>query len=94
MSNIERKAQQRRTRSRDDTLAYLAQRPRLAYAPATIRQRLQDDLQTDYTEEEIDDALAFLVGAGEVRLERQARHGVTRYYQATAEGILAYERSI
>jgi hypothetical protein len=35
-----------------------------------------------------------LVGAGEARLERQARHGVTRYYQATAAGILAYERSI
>jgi hypothetical protein len=94
MSTQERKAQERRTRARDDALAYLAQRPRLSYSPATIRRRLQDDLQTDYTEDEIDDALAFLVGAGEVRLERQARHGVTRYYQATATGILAYERSI
>jgi hypothetical protein len=94
MSKHEHSAQERRTRCRDDALAYLAQRPRLAYAPATIRQRLRDDLQTDYTPEEIDDALAFLVGAGEARLERQARHGVTRYYQATAEGILAYERSI
>jgi hypothetical protein len=94
MSASEQKAQERRTRCRDDALAYLAQRPRLSYAPATIRRRLQDDLQTDYSEEEIDDALAFLVGAGEARLERQARHGVTRYYQATAAGILAYERSI
>ena len=94
MSTNEQKAQDRRTRCRDDALAYLAQRPRLSYAPATIRQRLRDDLQTDYAEDEIDDALAFLVGAGEVRLERQSRHGVTRYFQATAEGILAYERSI
>ena len=94
MSTNEQKAQERRTRCRDDALAYLAQRPRLSYAPATIRQRLKDDLQTDYSEDEIGDALAFLVGAGEARLERQARHGVTRYYQATAEGILAYERNI
>jgi hypothetical protein len=94
MSTPAHQAQERRTRCRDDALAYLAQRPRLSYAPATIRHRLRDDLQTDYAEEEIDDALAFLVAAGEARLERQAQHGVTRYYQATAAGILAYERSL
>jgi hypothetical protein len=94
MSTPEEKAQDRRTRARDDALAYLAQRPRLSYPPAVIRKRLREDLQTDYTEEEIADALAFLVGAGEVHLERQHRHGVTRYYQATAAGILAYERNL
>ncbi len=94
MSTPEQKAQQRRTQARGDTLAYLAQRPRLSYAPGTIRKRLQEDLQTDYTEEEISDALAFLVSAKEAHMERQDRHGNTKFYQATSEGILAYERSI
>ena len=94
MSTPEQAAQTRRTRCRDDSLAYLAQRPRLSYAPAVIRQRLSDDLQTDYTQDEVDDALAFLVNAGEAQIERQHRHGTLRYYQATAAGILAYERSL
>jgi hypothetical protein len=94
MSTPERQAQERRTQARGDVLAYLAQRPRLSYAPTTIRKRLTEDLQTNYALDEIDDALAFLVGAGEAQMERQDRHGVTKFYQATAAGILAYERSI
>ena len=94
MSTPEQKAQQRRTQARGDVLAYLAQRPRLSYPAATIRQRLREDQQTDYTEEEICDALAFLESTKEVRMERQHAHGTTKYYQATAEGVLSYERSI
>ena len=94
MSTPDPTAQARRTQARGDVLAYLAQRPRLSYAPSVIAKRLRQDLQTDYTDDELDDALAFLVDAGEVRLERQDRHGVVRYYQATAAGILAYERSM
>ena len=89
----EQLAQERRTECRGDVLAYLAQRLPLSYTPATIRKRLNDESQTDYSDEEIDAAIAFLVDAGEVKLERQHRHGTARYYQATSQGVLAYERN-
>ena len=91
-SKSEQLAQERRTQCRGDVLAYLAPRSAVSYTTDTIRKRINEESQADYEAPEIEAAIAFLVGSKEVKLERQHRHGTAKYYQATSEGVLAYER--
>ncbi len=76
-------------------LGFLAERQAVAHHPNTIRNRLNAGHEHDFTRDEIDAALAFLTGS-----EPALVHGIndalgaTKYYQATAAGVLAHERSL
>ncbi len=69
--------------------AHLVGRPTVAQSADTIRRHL--GREHDATIEGIADALEFLTGLRHLKLIRDALGGPTKYYQATAEGILAHE---
>ena len=71
--------------------AHLAARPGLAQLPATIRRGINREI-TEPTEREVKDALIFLTGLKQVEPVTDSL-GATQYYQITATGTLAHERS-
>jgi hypothetical protein len=85
--------QERREECRRGVLGFLAGRQAVAHHPKTLRRRLNDGHEADYTDAEIEAALAFL-GLAEPPLVRSIPDalGATKYYQATAAGVLAHER--
>jgi chorismate mutase len=86
----EDKAQERREDCRREVRAFLAQRQQLAHRVSAIKRRL--NIENDFTDEEIEAALIFLAGLGEVS-SSAAELGATKFFQATSAGVLAYERS-
>jgi hypothetical protein len=87
-------AQERREECRKAVLGFLAERQAVAHHPKTIRQRLNAGHEHDFADEEVEAALAFLLG---MRPEPFAKEipdgmGATRYYQATSAGVIAHER--
>jgi len=86
-------AQERREECRRDVLAFLAVRQAVASHPKTILRGLNAGHEHDYALDEISAALAFLTAtepplvAGLVE-----KLGATKYYQATAAGVLTHER--
>lgn len=94
MPNPEQIAQERREECRKDVLGFIAERQAVAHHAKTIRQRLNAGHEHDYTDAEIEAALAFLMG---VRPDPFAKEvpdpmGATHYYQATSAGVIAHER--
>jgi hypothetical protein len=84
-------AQLRREECRRDALAWTAERQAAAHHPKSIRRGLNAGHEHDYTDEEVEAALAFLTSAKLVTIVEE-KLGATKYYQATAEGVLASER--
>ncbi len=75
-------------------LAWLAQRTPLAFRVDAIRTRVNRDLGTDYTEEEITAALAFRRGLHPPEVEEiRDPAGTDHAYRATSAGQLHYERN-
>lgn len=58
-----------------------------------LRSRIDRSRALDFkpSVEDVEDALALLVGLGQAK-ESPASLGATKYYQATAAGVLAHER--
>lgn len=82
-----------KTRNEDcrrEVLAYLAPRQEIAQAVSTIHRRVNRD-GNDFTMREVESALAFLKSAGWIQ-KVNSKFGSSCYYQATSEGVLAYER--
>lgn len=77
---------------RSDVLAFLAVRQATSHKADTIRRRLNQDGQASYEPYELDSALTFLESLGYARFTRSPM-GASIYWQATAEGTLAHERS-
>ncbi len=86
-------AQERREACRRAVLGFLAERQQVAQHAKTICRRLNDGHENDYADAEVEGALAFLAGT-EPPLVKAIPDpmGATRYYQATAAGVLAHER--
>lgn len=74
---------------RREVRAYLAERPSIALAPASIRRGLQE---FDFSLKEVKNACAFLKDLGQLKDETEEL-GSSVYYQITAAGTLAHERS-
>jgi hypothetical protein len=86
-------AQERREDCRRHVLRFLAERPAGAHHAKTVRQKLNAGHEADYELEEIVSALAFLTSTEPARVkEIPAPMGSTKYFQATAAGVLAHER--
>lgn len=85
--------QERREDCRRDVLRYLAERQAVAHHPNTIRNRLNAGHQNDYSIDEIEAGLAFLVTTDPKLVNAVPEPmGATKYYQATAAGVVASER--
>lgn len=71
----------------------LASRPGIALPLPGIRRRIEQGNLTDaaFTNEELRAALAVLIGLGQVDVAFN-QLGSTEHFQATAEGVLAFER--
>ncbi len=82
--------QQRREECRKEVRGWLANRQRLAFTNETIRRRVNAE-GNDFSQEQINDALVFLVGRKHVAMTPDG-DGATPHYQATSEGVLAAER--
>ncbi|WP_414664868.1 hypothetical protein [Horticoccus sp. 23ND18S-11] len=91
MPNPDAIAQERREECRRETLRFLAERQAVAHHPKTVRRRLNDGHEHDFTDADVQAALVFLVSASLAR-EIPDALGATRHYQATAAGVLAHER--
>lgn len=84
-------AQERREACRRAVRRWLAARPAIAAHPADIRRALNAGRANDFTGEDVDAALAFLAGAGQVvRIPDEL--GAAIYYRITTAGTLAFER--
>ena len=82
--------QQQREQCRKETRAYLAERAGLAFDSSAITRGLR--MRGGFQEADVRDALNFLKGRGHVLAEPDG-DGATLYWQITADGTLAYERS-
>lgn len=71
---------------RREVRAYLAERPALAFSCETIRRALRN-----FTEAEVTDALSLLTSLDQAT-EGFYGLGSTKYFKATAKGVLAHER--
>lgn len=86
-------AQERREECRRKVLGFLAERAAVAHHPKTIRRRLNDGHENDFTDDEIEAALAFLIHLAPPRAKAiPEAMGSTLHYQATSDGVLAHER--
>lgn len=94
MANPEQKAQLRREECRRDVMGFLADRQVVAHHPRTICRGLNEGHERDYLPDEIEAALAFL-GSFEPSAVKvvPAAMGATKYFQATAAGVLLHERA-
>jgi hypothetical protein len=91
MSN--QSAQIRKEEARRLSLAYLAERLALSFQTGAIVRGVNRENGGDYTEREIEDALAFLAGATPPLIKETTRKlAVSKAWQATSEGVLAHER--
>lgn len=82
--------EQRDQDCRHEVRKYLAQRMSLAFSAESIRQKL-NYRENDFTEEEVRDALVFLVDLEEAKVTPDSL-GSTEYFQITSKGKLAQER--
>lgn len=66
----------------------------VALTAAMLQSRVQRArlIDFDFTERDVTDAVTLLVGLGHAK-EEPAELGATKYYQATAAGVLAHERN-
>lgn len=86
-------AQERRDECRRKVLGFLAERAAVAHHPKTIRRRLNDGHEHDFTDAEVAAALTFLLGLAPKRVRAVTEPmGSTLHYQATSDGVLAHER--
>jgi hypothetical protein len=83
--------QERRDDCRREVLAFLSARQAVAHHPQSVRRGVNRGHEFDFTLAEIEAALAFRVSADHVRVV-YPEGGSTSYYQATSNGVLAYER--
>jgi len=83
--------QERRENARRAVRAYLAERSALAFHPRTILNRVNEGHANDFTEEEINAALAFLVGDGQAEKSHE-KLGATLYFKITSKGVIEHER--
>lgn len=74
---------------RDEVMAYLAERHPLKFDEGQLYRQVAAKLYA--TEDELRSAIAFRAGLGHA-VETVHGSGATKYYAATAEGILAHER--
>ncbi|MDD3887054.1 MAG: hypothetical protein PHI35_09285 [Victivallaceae bacterium] len=84
-------AQKRREDCRREVLRFLALRQQLFHEAEAIRRRLNRD-GADFTLDEVNAALAFLVSLENVKVNPDPL-GATPHYQATAQGVLFNERN-
>ena len=72
----------------------LAARPGVAFKLPAIRKRIVDDALVDhaFTDEELRGALSFLIADGQMKVFH-GDLGATEYFEATAVGILKFERA-
>ena len=85
----ERALTERRRATRIDTLSHLVQRQPLVFVPRVIVARINAANNGDYTQAEVEFALAEMLGYGQVRCETQDGEV---YYGATDKGVRAYSR--
>jgi hypothetical protein len=71
---------------------HLADRPSVALDPATLHSRYQREFGC--TLQEVADALTFLEALGLLKIVTDPMGGSTKYYQATAAGIIAHESGL
>lgn len=83
--------QSRREDCRREVLRFLAERHLLAHAPRAVRNGVNRQ-GANYSKDEILSALDLLVGLDLVKSEPDPL-GATRYFQATASGVLQNERT-
>lgn len=83
-----------RTTLRRAVREVLAGRPGIALPFAGVRRRLEQAVLVDFifSDGEMRSALALLNGLGQIKASHDPL-GSTEYYQATATGILAFERN-
>jgi Fe2+ or Zn2+ uptake regulation protein len=81
--------QEKREELRQAVRAYLAERPAGAYTAETIARQLRRE--HGCSPQDVEAACLFLQDLGQVKLVN-ATLGASHYWQATATGILAYER--
>lgn len=86
-------AQERREECRRSVRRYLAERPGLSFHPRIIQRRICEGYFADFTVEDVQAALAFLVSDQQVAPEHDGL-GATQYYKATSKGILHHERRL
>lgn len=81
----------RQDEARSLALQYLSERPSLAMKLSAVRSGIKREHSLDFSDGELTDALAVLVGQGWATAEFP---GIltTKQYQATAAGVLAFER--
>jgi ATP-dependent DNA ligase len=82
--------QERREECRREVLRFLVNRNAVASRADTIRNALAREF--NFTMAEINAALAFHDSAGHVVVEPDP-HGATKFYRATADGVLFHERN-
>jgi DNA-binding PadR family transcriptional regulator len=80
----------RKEEARVEVLRFLAERDRLAHSPDAIRRGVNRE-GFDFKKDEILSALELLSGLGLV-IARIESLGASKYYQATAQGVLEHER--
>lgn len=80
----------RREEGRKAFRAYLANRPGLSLSLDAIQRGLRNE--GGYSHEECKDIAAYLISKGHIKVDPDS-DGATPYYQITADGTLAYERS-
>jgi Fe2+ or Zn2+ uptake regulation protein len=77
--------------TRNEVLAYLAERQAIAQTAETILRRVNKE--NNFTLPEIELALSFLENAQLIKSEPDPL-GSSKYWQATSTGVLHYERSL
>lgn len=84
-----------REQLRHAVLAFLAERPRLAYSAQQVAMRLRQDRRLDgrIDDQDVSDAFEILAGKSLAKLVADPL-GSTQYAQATADGVLAWERGM
>lgn len=80
----------RKEEARHGALAFLAERPAVSHSVAAIRRGVNRE-GGDFSEPEIREAAELLAGL-ELAEVTPDPLGSTRYYKATAAGVLAHER--
>lgn len=87
----EKLAQLRREDARRLARKFLAERPGTAHPPERVAKRVNTEAGEDFTVEEIEAALNFLLDLGQI-CPVQASLGASTEWRITAAGTLAHER--
>ena len=82
----------RNEEARREVLGFLAVRNLLAHSLPAVRRGV-NRAGFDFNEEEIASALGVLIGLG-LAIDRVDPLGSSKYYQATASGVIAHERNL